>query len=227
MTKRTISIFVCTLLLTTIAANAGEPKRLFNGKDTKGWTQKGGEAVYTVENGVLVGSSRPNTPNSFLCPDQLFGDFELTFETKCDPELNSGVQIRSADSAEMLPADMDDQDRKKAINRTKSGSLCGPQVEIAAKGGAGGVYFEGVGGWLVPTNPEVAKSVYKPEGWNAYKVIAKGDHIQVWINDTKISDAKDTRSNFRKGYLGFQVHGVGKRTETLQVRWRNIVIREL
>jgi hypothetical protein len=58
-------------------------------------------------------------------------------------------------------------------------------------------------------------------------VIAKGDHIQVWINDTKISDAKDTRSNFRKGYLGFQVHGVGKRTETLQVRWRNIAIREL
>jgi hypothetical protein len=227
MIRQTASIIVAALLISATTAHAGEPKTLFNGKDTKGWTQKGGEAAYTVEDGVLVGSSRPNTPNSFLCPDQVFGDFELTFETKCDPQLNSGVQIRSADSAEMLPAELAEEDRQRAIRRTDSKSLCGPQVEIAANGGAGGVYFEGVGGWLVPTNPEVAKKVYQRDGWNAYKVVAQGDRIQVWINGTKISDAKDTRSHFRKGYLGFQVHGVGKRTEPLQVRWRNIVIREL
>ena len=36
------------------------------------------------------------SPNSFLCTDKLYGDFELQFEVKLiNDELNSGVQIRS------------------------------------------------------------------------------------------------------------------------------------
>lgn len=219
-----LTVIFCASAFTT---QAGEPIALFNGKDLNGWTKKGGEASYVVEDGVLLGSSRPNTPNTFLCPDQQFGNFELTFETKCDAELNSGVQIRSADSVAMLPKGLTKKDQEKAIRRVESKSLCGPQVEIAANGNAGGVYFEGVGGWLIDTNPDVAKEAYKNDDWNSYKVVAKGKRIQVWINGQKVADAKDTRSNFKKGYLGFQVHGIGKREDELQVRWRKIVIREL
>ena len=46
-------------------------------------------------------------------------------------------------------------------------------------------------------------------------------------NGTLISDGKDTRTHFTKGRLGFQVHGVGKETEPLSVRWKNIKIREV
>ena len=79
---------------------------------------------------------------------------------------------------------------------------------------------------LDPKN-ELTNKVYKKDGWNSYRVLAKDEHIQVWLNGTKISDGKDTRTHFTEGRLGFQVHGIGKKTETLTVRWKNIKIREV
>ena len=40
---------------------------LFDGSTLDGWHRLGGEANYRVDNGELVGSTVPNTPNTFLC----------------------------------------------------------------------------------------------------------------------------------------------------------------
>ena len=223
----TTSLFMGLTLALTMAAQAGEWTTLFNGKDLNGWSKKGGEATYAVENGCLVGTTKPNTPNTFLCPDRQFSNFELTFEVKCDAKLNSGIQIRSICSESEVPDALEGKDREKMLKRTKGGSLSGPQVEIAANGNAAGVYFEGVGGWLLQPNKTLTQEAYKTDGWNRYRVVAKGTNIKVWINDTKISDGDDERSKCTKGFLGFQVHGVGGRTEPLKVRWRKIKIKEL
>ena len=42
---------------------------LFNGKNLKGWKQLNGKAPYKVENGVIVGTSKMNEANSFLCTE--------------------------------------------------------------------------------------------------------------------------------------------------------------
>ena len=69
---------------------------LFNGKNLDGWVQRGGgKAKYRAEDGQIVGTTVPNTANSFLCTDKDYGDFILELEFKVDPGLNSGVQIRS------------------------------------------------------------------------------------------------------------------------------------
>ena len=71
---------------------------LFNGKDLSGWTKRGGNGSYKVEDGEIVGRSAPNTTNTFLCTDKEFGDFEMELDFKIDPKqniFNSGVQIRS------------------------------------------------------------------------------------------------------------------------------------
>jgi hypothetical protein len=161
-----------------------------------------------------------------LCPPKKYGNFELIFEVKCDPALNSGVQIRSISSTDEFPAGLSEADVMKAKGKTDGKSLIGPQVEIAANGNAAGVWFEGVGGWLLAPKKEIANKSYKKEGWNIYRVLAKGEHIRVWINGTKISDGNDTRTHFATGRLGFQVHGVGNKTEPLSVRWKKIRIRE-
>ena len=70
-------------------------KPIFDGKTLEGWVQEGGEAIYKVEDGVIVGTAVPKTPNSFLCTRKQYGDFILELEFKVDPLLNSGVQIRS------------------------------------------------------------------------------------------------------------------------------------
>jgi hypothetical protein len=230
--KKTLTVYLVIVGVAAMSsfgqnASAGEWATLFNGKDIEGWEQKGGEAAYKVEDGCLVGTTKPRTPNTFLCPPKSYRDFELTFDVKCDEALNSGVQIRSISSADEIPAGLSEKDATKAKKKADGKSLFGPQVEIAANGNAAGVWFEGVGGWLLAPKPEVTNKAYKKDGWNNYRVLAKGETIQVWVNGTKISDGKDTRTHFTKGRLGFQVHGVGQKTEPLSVRWKNIRIREV
>ena len=179
---------------------------LFNGKDFQGWEQHGGKAVYKVEDGVVVGHSVPNTQNSFMCTKKKFGDFELIFEVKVDQGLNSGVQIRS--------------------NIKENDRVFGPQVEIeSAPGESGYVYGEATGrGWLSPDRSK--KDTIKNGEWNQFRILCKGTNIKTWVNGKPVADLTDEQAS-RNGLIGLQVHGVGKRTEPMFVRWRNIKIREL
>ena len=73
---------------------------LFDGKTLAGWTQRNGTATYRVEDGAIVGTTKDGSPNSFLCTDRDYSDFELRFEVKVNDRLNSGVQIRSRPAEE-------------------------------------------------------------------------------------------------------------------------------
>ena len=53
---------------------------LFSGKDLHGWEQINGSARYEAKDGAIVGTSVPNSPNSFLCTKKRYSDFELEFE---------------------------------------------------------------------------------------------------------------------------------------------------
>src|SRR5437764_4349032 len=83
------------VLQASVGADDGEWKPLIDGKALSGWKQRGGTAKYRVEGNEIVGSSVPDTGNSFLCTEQTYGDFLLEVEFKVDPNLNSGIQIRS------------------------------------------------------------------------------------------------------------------------------------
>ncbi|MCM2374120.1 family 16 glycoside hydrolase [Aporhodopirellula aestuarii] len=180
---------------------------LFDGESLVGWTQKNGTASYRVEDGVIVGKTATGSPNSFLCTDRTFRDFELTFEVNVDEGLNSGVQIRSK-------------------TRDDSGRVYGPQVEIESSPGESGyVYGEATGrGWITKEQP--IKDAYQNGTFNRYRVRAIGDRIQTWIGDTKIADIVDPESA-SEGFIGLQVHGIGKKTETYEVRWRDIRVRPI
>ncbi len=182
---------------------------LFNGNDLTGWTQKNGTATYRVEDGTIVGKTSEGSPNSFLCSDKDYGDFELTFEVNDDPGLNSGVQIRS-----------------KSLKEFNNGRVHGPQVEIeTSPGEAGYLYSEGTGrDWITTEQP--IKDAYMNGQWNRYVVRAKGDRLQTWINGRAIADVSDPES-FKSGFIGLQVHGIGKGEGPYQVRWRDIRVREL
>src|SRR5262249_50825037 len=99
--------------------------KLFNGKNLSGWVQYGGRALYQVEDNQIVGRSVPNTTNSFLCTRRHYADFILELEFKVDPDLNSGVQIRSH---------VYDEDRTLELDGKKitipAGRVHGYQVEI-------------------------------------------------------------------------------------------------
>ena len=55
-------------------------ENLFNGKTLDGWIQRNGKAKYTVQDGMIVGTTVLNTPNSFLCTEKMYTDFILELE---------------------------------------------------------------------------------------------------------------------------------------------------
>jgi len=210
MMKKLIAVALLFALSVTAVAEDGW-NDLFDGKTLEGWTRKGGKAKYEVVDGVIVGSSVPNTPNSFLCTEKHFGNFELELEFKVDPTLNSGVQIRS-----------------NSLPDYKGGRVHGYQVEIdpSDRAWSGGIYDESRRGWLNNLKDnEPARKAFKQNEWNKYRIVANGDSIKTWINGIPAADLKDDMT--ASGFIALQVHGVGGRVEPVQVRWRNIRIKEL
>ena len=188
---------------------------IFNGKDLSGWTQLMGTGTYRVENGAIIGKTADGSPNSFLCTDKKYGDFELQFDVKLiNNELNSGVQIRS-----------NTNHPKKRLN--------GPQVEIEAtkeKGAESGyIYGEACGGWMTPKDKLIPHKHFKNGEWNSYRIVAQGSKIQTWINGIQISDLVDEAKykSHPKGVIGLQVHSIKKGTGPYEVTWKNIRIKEL
>ena len=195
-------------------------KPLFNGKTLEGWTVRGGTAAYKVEDGAIVGTTVVGSPNTFLCKGD-FKDFVLELEVKCDPALNSGIQVRSHVYDKDGPDPIDPKQQ-----RTK-GVVYGPQCEIARKetGTAARFYDEGRRGkWLSEITPE-SKSAFNDDGWNRYRIVVQGDRYRSWLNGIPAADFTDSVD--KQGFLGLQVHGIGKEQGPYQVRWRNLRIKEL
>ncbi len=213
------SLVLLALLLVTPALFADDWKPLFDGKSFDGWEQKGGSAKYSIEDGQVVGTSVPNTSNSFLCTTKNYGDFILELEFKVDPRLNSGVQIRSQ---------CFDEPTKVAGKTIAPGRVHGYQVEIdpSDRAWSGGIYDEGRRGWLNDLKEnEAARHAFKQNEWNQFRIECRGDSIKTWLNGVPAADLKDDMTP--EGFIALQVHGVGSETEPREVRWRNIRIQEL
>ncbi len=196
----------------TLAASETDWTPLFDGEDLTGWTQLGGEASFEARDGVIVGTSTPNTPNSFLTTDQRYADFILELEFRVDPQLNSGIQIRS-----------------NSLPDYNNGRVHGYQVEIdpSNRAWSGGIYDEGRRGWLFNLqNRESAQQAFRQNGWNHYRIEARGDHIRTWVNGVLAADLIDSMT--AEGFIGLQVHSIGDpELSGKTVEWRNIRIREL
>ena len=183
---------------------------LINNNSLEGWNIKGGEATYKVKDGVIIGTTAANTPNTFLTSNKIYDDFIFEIEFKVDSTMNSGIQIRS-----------------NSLPYYRSGMVHGYQIEIdpSKRAWSGGIYDEKRRKWLhtLDNNPEAQKA-FKQNEWNHYRVEAIGDTIKTWINNVPASYLIDDKT--ASGFFGLQVHSIGKNTDKLgkQVMWKNAKI---
>jgi len=201
----------------SIAENASEKKAepqwqmLFDGKTLNGWVQHGGKAKFEVDPNeqAIVGTTVPNTHNSFLCTEKEYGDFVLELDFMIDPNLNSGVQFRSHVRPDPNLGEV----------------VYGYQVEIdpSPRSWTGGLYEESGRGWLKDlSDREFARKAFKPGQWNHIRLEAKDYMYRIWVNGVQAAEAIDFKS--RKGFIGLQVHKV-KNSNVRQVRFKNIKIQ--
>jgi len=183
---------------------------LFNGTDFSNFEQLNGEATFLVEDGVMVGISKLNTPNSFLATKQSYGDFILEFDVLVENGLNSGVQFRRLSKADHN-------------NGRVHGYQC--EIETSSRKWAGGVYDEARRGWLYPlTRNEKGRNAFVPGEWNHYRIEAIGPYIRTWVNGIQCTNLVDDMTS--EGFIAFQVHGIGnKEQEGKTVKWKDIKIK--
>lgn len=209
MRKIVILVILVAISFGTYAAK-GNWEKLFNGKDLTGWERLNGTAEYTIVNSEIVGTSKSNSPNTFLATKKIFGDFILEYEMKMDTGLNSGVQIRSLSKPDY-----------------NNGRVHGYQIECddAPRGWSAGIYDEARRGWLYPMEyNQAAKKSYKRAVWNKYRVEAIGNSIRTWLNDVPCANLVDDMTP--SGFIALQVHAIGKDETNAgkTISWRNIRI---
>lgn len=182
---------------------------LFDGETLSGWTQLGGNAIYTVRDKAIVGTTVHDTPNSFLTSDKMYGDFILELDYKVDSSMNSGIQIRS----NSLPHYMD-------------GRVHGYQIEIdpSDRAWSAGIYDEARRGWLYPlTDNTEAQKAFRQNEWNHYRIEAIGDTLKTWINDVPAAHLIDDKTD--KGFIGLQVHSISDtQKDGTEIIWKDIRI---
>lgn len=197
-------------LLIGFLVNAQENwQSLIINNSLEGWEIKNGNAPYQVENGVVIGTTVKNTPNTFLCTKKHFDDFILEFEVLVDSTVNSGLQFRSNSFPEF-----------------KEGKVHGYQAEIdpSSRAWSGGIYEEGNRGWLYDLKDnEKGRKAFKNGLWNHYRIEAIGNHLAIWVNGINTANLEDNKT--ASGFIGLQVHSIGKGEEPGKaIKWRNLRI---
>ncbi|MCG6190605.1 3-keto-disaccharide hydrolase [Maribellus maritimus] len=184
---------------------------LFNGKDLTGWKQLNGEAKYEVVDGVIVGTTVLNTPNSFLCTEKDYSDFVFEVDLLVEENMNSGIQFRS-------------ESKPEYNNGRVHGYQC--EVDPSDRAWSAGIYDEARRGWLYPLdlNPE-AKPALKMGEWNHYRIECIGNSIKTWLNGVACAHVIDDMTP--KGFIALQVHGIGNNEEKVghQIKWKNVRIK--
>lgn len=202
-------------------------RSIFDGRTLDGWSF---DPVYwRVEDGVMVGEVTPETlldRNTFIVwqggtPE----NFELKMECRISPEGNSGINYRSCGVPDVPHAlrgyqlDIDGAGVWTGQNYEERGreflALRGQAVRVA---GDDRPYVVGSLG-----EKDALLEVLDRDGWNEYRVIARGNTLIHIVNGRVMSLVVETESpeHSRGGSIGMQVH-VGP---PMKVEFRNIRLR--
>jgi hypothetical protein len=243
---------LCASLLSTTAAELPAPNTLtdaekaagwhllWDGKTSAGWRTPSSEQFPTrgwdMANGVLSvlasGGGESRAGGDIITKDR-YSDFELLVDFKITEGANSGIKYFVQPS--ISPIDKD-TGRPTAV-----GSAIGPEYQVLddlrhpdAKAGRDGNRTLGS---LYDVMPAAASKKPKPIGdWNTARIVAKGKHVEHWLNGEKILEFERGSEAFRTAVAGSKFRDIPQFGEWTdghillqdhgdQVSYRNIKIR--
>ena len=209
-------------------------RKIFNGEDLAGW--EGNPKLWSVKDGAITGQTTAENPtrgNTFLIwTNGALGDFELRCSFKLVPGdtqgfANSGIQYRS-----------------KVVNPARW-VVHGYQADMEAGATFTGIlYEEGIRGIMAMRGEKVLcdkdgkkqvigsvgdaaaiQASLKKGDWNEYVIIAKGNHLQQFLNGKQTVDVTDECEAKRamSGVLALQLHA----GSPMMAQFKNIRLKRL
>lgn len=204
-------------------AASGAWSVLFDGRSTDAWRGYKQDAFpsdcWLVENGMLKSVAGAKNARD-LITKQKFRDFELELSWKIAPRGNSGILYRVAELA------------------TSPSWHSGPEMQLIDDTGYPDVKPLNSTGALYDLIAPIAKTLHLAGEWNTAKVVVKGQHVEHWLNGTRIVECEldspqvlslIAKSKFKdmprfakepEGFIGLQHHGD-------EVAFRDVRIRSL
>lgn len=172
---------------------------LFNGKDLSGWTVRG-DAVWTVKNGVLTGTTKGDQGHIYA--DPVLTDLEVKGMFRINDlggGANSGLYFRANPP----------KDNPDGFPRGYEAQICNNQ--------------EAYTGWLWKPGTPTGKAdtlLTKDGEWFPMRVRAVGDLIQIWVKHQLVMTYRD--SEYKKGHFAIQCHNPGMTIEAKDLYYRDL-----
>lgn len=201
---KNIGIVVCLLGLCLISCSTAEQNdtntpsaewiSLFDGETLDGWFVRG-KAEWMVQDSILTGIGGMG----HIYAEPVVSDLEVKGLFRVSDGGNSGLYFRAHP-----PEDNPD------------GFPRGYEAQIDNDS-------EAFTGWLwkpgTPTGPANAL-ITEDNEWFSMRVRAVGDHIQIWVNDSLMTDHHD--SEYTKGRFAIQGHNEGITIEAKSLYYRDL-----
>jgi hypothetical protein len=142
---------------------------LFDGTNLNAWRAYRGDAVpaaWRIEDGVI----RKVVPTDDIVTRDQFGDFELTFDWKVATGGNAGVFYRATEEYDKVYWSATEYQLLDDPNHRDG------QDPKTSAGAAYALY-------------DAPRGAVKPAGeWNTARIVAKGAHVEHWLNGTKTAE---------------------------------------
>lgn len=249
MTRSLAFVLATLLTIPAFAANAIKApaesdgmKSIFNGKDLTGWD--GDSRLWSVKDGVIHGETtdavKANGNTFLIWKEGRLKDFELRLSFRCSVSNNSGIQYRSKHITdgkvrnEWVVRGYQHEIRNENTLPSVSGFI---YDEGGLTGGRGRTCLVGEKAEWIPDGKKGSKKVtgtlitadeyaklFKVDEWNDVIIIAKGRHIQHYMNGRLVLDFQDAEKNaLLEGILALQLHA-GK---PMWTEFKNIRVQHL
>ena len=177
--KKLLASFLLLTVIVSTQAQDPKLKKIFNGKNLKGWVEPANNVWWTVNDGVLFVKSTAEKKGSILCTESKYENFIIQADFLMgDGTVDSGIFLRS---------------EHDQIQIGISGSL---KRDLTAS-----PYIPKKG---YPVEAKV-KDILKLKDWNTMKVKVVGSTYTVWLNGEEVMTY--TSDNMpASGPVGFQLH---------------------
>ncbi len=221
----------------TAPAEPSGMQSLFNGKDMSGWD--GDPRLWSVKDGVLRGETtaeNPATGNTFIIwKGGTVKDFDLRLSFRMNASNNSGIQYRSRHITEGNPRNqwVVRGYQHELRNETKLPSVSGFIYDEGGKRGR--ICLVGEQATWEPDGKKLIRAdlidqgdfekLFKLDDWNDVVIVAKGNHVQHFLNNRLILDFTDNDPQLalKEGIVALQLHA-GK---PMWVEFKNVRVKEL